>query len=301
MPAMDASDDRPLRACIRRDVDRRALERASLVLSATDVEHAIEADGGEWSLWVAEADAQRARRELDAYARENRARPSPRPVVDFVENGVPGVLAFLSVLWLLPSLEAAGTFGWNWLSIGTLDAGRVMSGEWWRTITALTLHADLGHLVANSLFGAVFGLLVGRHFGSGFGWLLVLACGALGNAIDASLQAPDFRSIGASTATFAAIGLVGAFVWRRGYYRTLDWRRSIAPIFAAIALLAYTGVSGENVDVVAHVAGFATGAAFGAATASFDMRRIAPRVQAACGVIAASAIALAWLLAGRAH
>ena len=57
------------------------------------------------------------------------------------------------------------------------------------------------------------------------------------------VQPEDFRSIGASTATFAAVGIVGAFVWRRGYYRAVDWRRSVAPVFAAIAMLAFTGMA----------------------------------------------------------
>jgi len=297
---MEVSDDPPPRTrCVRRSGSKRELERPSLVLTALDIDNAIDFDGHAWGLWVADADAVRAEAELSSYAEEARARPPPRPTVAVVDNGIPGILAYLSIIWLLPSLEADATFGWNWLDIGEMDAGRVMHGAWWRTITALTLHADLGHLVANSLVGVVFGVLVGRHFGSGLGWLLVLACGAIGNGIDATLQASDFRSIGASTATFASIAMVGAFVWRRGYYRTVDWRRSLAPIFAALALLAYTGVEGENIDVVAHLAGFAAGLACGAVAAGFDIRRLGPIVQTACGLAATAIIAIAWSLAGR--
>ena len=215
-----------------------------------------------------------------------------------IDNGWIGVICYLLIIWMLPSLEAAATFGWHWRAIGDMDAGRVMDGEWWRTITALTLHADLGHLMANSLFGALFGLFVGRHLGSGFGWLLVLVCGALGNALDASLQAADFHSIGASTATFGSIGLVGAFVWRRGYYRALDWRRSVAPLFAAVALLAFLGIEGENIDVVAHLAGFAAGVVCGVAAAAFDIRRLGTAGQILCGLAAVVVVASAWLLAG---
>jgi rhomboid protease GluP len=295
---MEVSDDPPPR-CIRRSGSKRELERPSLVLTALDIDNAVDFDGHAWGLWVADADAERAEAELSSYAEEARARPPPRPTVPIVDNGIPGILAYLSIIWLLPTLEADATFGWNWLSCGQMDAGRVVTGEWWRTITALTLHADLGHLVANSLAGVVFGVLVGRHFGSGLGWLLILVCGALGNAGDALLQESDFRSIGASTATFASIGMVGAFVWRRGYYRTLDWRRSFAPIFSAVALLAYTGVEGENIDVVAHVMGFAAGLACGFAMAPFDLRRLGPIVQTACGAAAVALIVIAWTLAGR--
>lgn len=298
MTLMDAFDD-VLRAWIRRSSDRIPLERASLVLTAIDIDNGIEADGAEWRLWVPHEHALRANAELEKYSEENQPRFAPRPVVITIDSGWIGVIGFLLIIWMLPSLEASATFGWNWRSIGEMNAGLVMSGQWWRTITALTLHGDLGHLMGNSLFGAVFGLFVGRHLGSGLGWLLVLACGALGNALDAFLQASDFRSIGASTATFAAIGVVGAFVWRRGYYRAVDWRRSLAPIFASIALLAFTGIEGENIDVVAHVMGLAAGLCAGAIAAGFDIRRFGNLAQVTCGTTAVGTVALAWLFAGR--
>ncbi len=288
---------------VRHSGNKRELEQPSLVLTALGIENAIDFDGHGWGLWVADTDSVRAEAELASYAEEARSRPPPRPTVVVVDNGVPGVLGYLCVIWLLPTLEADATFGWHWLSIGQMDAGLVMAGEWWRTLTALTLHANLGHLVANSIAGIVFGVLVGRHFGSGLGWLLVLACGAIGNGVDAVFQdvvfqSSDFISIGASTATFASIALVGAFVWRRGYYRTLDWRRSFAPIFAAIALLAYTGIEGENIDVVAHVAGFAVGLTCGLVAAPFDLRRLGAFGQTLCGVAAVALIVAAWTLAG---
>jgi hypothetical protein len=139
--------------------------------------------------------------------------------------------------------------------------------------------------------------LVGRHFGSGFGWLLILVCGGVGYALDAAWQTEDIRSIGASTATFASIGLVGSFVWRRGYYRTTDWRRSFAPMFAALALLAYTGFGGENTDIVAHVMGLATGLCCGFVAAGFDLRRIGPMGQWCAGAAALMLVAFAWRLA----
>ncbi len=304
MPRMHAVDDPLLRTCIRRDNDRRALERASLVLTAididNDIEPAIEPAAAQWCLWVPTALAHRAVVELETYSNENRPRHALRPHVIPIDNGWIGVICYLLIIWLLPSLEAAATFGWHWRSIGAMDAGRVMDGEWWRTITALTLHADLGHLMANSLFGALFGLFVGRHLGSGLGWLLVLVSGALGNVLDASLQAADFHAIGASTATFGSIGLVAAFVWQRGYYRAVDWRRSFAPLFAAVALLAFLGVEGENIDVVAHLAGFAAGIACGLAVAPFDVRRLGATVQILCGIAAIAFVASAWSLAGAA-
>ena len=295
---MDAFDDPLLRACIRHGPDRRVLERDSLVLTAIDIDNGIDTDGTEWRLWVPYGEATRAQVELEKYSQENRPRFAPRPQVITIDSGWPGVLCFLLIIWLLPSLEAAATLGWHWRDIGEMNAGLVAAGQWWRTITALTLHADLGHLMGNSLFGAVFGMFVGRHLGSGLGWLLILACGAIGNSLDAWIQPDDFRAIGASTATFAAVGIVGAFVWRRGYYHAIDWRRSVAPIFAAIAMLAFTGMAGENTDVVAHVMGFAAGLCCGVGAAAFDIGRIGMWRQRLCGIAAISTVAMAWTVAG---
>ena len=296
---MDAFDEPLLlRACIRRGPDRRPLERDSLVLTAIAIENRIDPDGAEWCLWVPVEHANRAHAELEKYSFENRPRFAPRPQVITIDSGLPGVLCFLLVIWLLPSLEAAATFGWHWRSIGEMDAGLVATGQWWRAITALTLHADLGHLMGNSLFGVVFGIFAGRHLGSGLGWLLIVVCGAVGNLLDAALQPEDFRSIGASTATFAAVGIVGAFVWRRGYYRAVDWRRSVAPVFAAIAMLAFTGMGGENTDVVAHVMGFAAGLLCGVGAAAFDVRQMPRWGQWCCGSAALALVVGAWTLAG---
>ncbi len=275
------------------------LERAGLVLAATGIDYGIEADDDQWRLWVPAELAVRANTELEKYAQENRGRLEPRPKVVQIDSGWSGVVGFLLIIWMLPSLEGAAAFGWHWRDIGEMNAGLVMHGQWWRTITSLTLHADLGHLMGNSLFGAIFGLFAGRHLGSGLGWLLILACGALGNALDASIQVADFHAIGASTATFGAVGLVGAFVWRRGYYRAIDWRRSLAPIFAALAMLAFTGVAGENTDVVAHLMGFAVGLGCGAVAARFDIQRIGSAAQMFYGGAAALLVASAWALAGR--
>jgi membrane associated rhomboid family serine protease len=280
--------------CIRRATHRRPLAEASLVLSAVAVEHRIEPHDAEWGLYVPTGAVPRANVELEKYRVENRPKQLPKPRVVIIDSGWVGVIGYLFVIWLLPTLETSFAFERNWRDAGAMQAGLVMTGQWWRTITALTLHADLGHIVANSLFGGAFGLLVGRHLGSGLGWLLVVLCGAVSNGLNAAIQPDAFRSIGASTATFAALGLVGGFVWRRGYYRGTTWRRSVAPIFAAIALFAYTGIGDENTDIVGHLTGLTTGLGCGVLAAGFDIRRIGRVGQALCGVCALLLVAVAW-------
>ena len=283
---------------IRRALSRPPIAEAALVLSSVGIENRIEHHDREWLLVVRTNDAASAQSQLDDYVVENRPSIEFKPRAITFDSGWAGVAGYLFVIWLVPILEVWSGVGWNWREIGAMHASSVTHGEWWRTITALTLHADLVHIASNSFFGSVFGLFVGRYLGSGFGWLLVLIGGALGNYLNAWAQVDNFVSIGASTATFAALGLSGAFMWRRGYHRGGGWRRSFAPLFAAIALLAFTGVGGERTDVLAHFAGFGCGVLLGMLAASFDIRRLGHSGQYIAGGLALGLVAYAWMAAG---
>jgi membrane associated rhomboid family serine protease len=251
-----------------------AAER-SLVLTARGIDHALIQVAYRWQLQVAAESVEQARAELASYERENQPRPLPGAVAE-IESGIAGVLAYAAVLIGFAAVDDLTLMDIDWRAAGRMDAGAVLGGQWWRTITALTLHLDLGHLLANLAFGIFFGLFAGRYLGSGLAWLSILAGGALGNALNAFLQSPDHRAVGASTAVFAALGLLSAYVWRRGYLPQLSWPRRLAPVIAGIALLAYTGTGDENTDVVAHLTGFVCGFALGLVY-GLSVRRIPPR------------------------
>ena len=99
------------------------------------------------SLWVEPEDYPRAAREVGAYLRENR-RPVPPPVTwprhPHALYGVFGY-AIVQVAVTLAAISHAFDKGWN--SAGVLDKGFLARGEWWRVVTALTLHADMLHLL----------------------------------------------------------------------------------------------------------------------------------------------------------
>ena len=279
---------------LREGRERRVLRTHELVLSARGIESRIAYDAGTWRLLVPADDLLDANRELTAYERENVREPPPDmpPVID---NGYAGVAAYLAVIWAVMVFDANATLGWDWVDLGRLQAGAVRSGEWWRLVTALTLHADLGHIAANSLFGGVFGVLVGRYFGSGLGWLCIVLGGVLGNAANVLVRHAEFSSIGASTATFAAVGLTAAFAWRSGYFRRLKWQRGFAPVFAAIAFFAYTGIGDERTDVVAHLAGLGAGFLIGLWVARTRLQLAGERAQRFFAGAAVALVVLAWL------
>ncbi len=115
----------------------------------------------------------------------------------------------------------------------------------------------------------------------------------------AAAHRTDFSSIGASTATFAALGLVaGMQVVRRlrGEFRRLyAW----VPLGAGLGLYAMLGV-GAGADTYAHLFGLASGAAVGTALAWMDVRAPRALAQALLAMLTLAVLAGCWALALRA-
>jgi rhomboid protease GluP len=121
--------------------------------------------------------------------------------------------------------------------------------------------------------------------------------GALANLIAAGAHGGSHVAVGASTATFGALGLLAALqYWRPSpWLTTARTRRWTIPV-ATLLLLAMLGAS-ANADVLAHGAGVATGVVVGFLAA---LRRRGPPgqlIQVACGLGAVAIVVLAWLLA----
>jgi membrane associated rhomboid family serine protease len=275
--------------------DERRLAELALVLSARGIEHRRVYGFRGWELSVPEPLVAAANAELAQYFAENRRAVGLRHV-EHVGGALPGVAAYLAILLLVFGCLHKSVFDLDWLMAGRFDAGRVTGGEWWRIVTALTLHVDFDHLAGNLGFGAFFGYFVSHYLGRGAGWLGILASAAFANAVAALVEPAWHRSIGASTAVFAALGILTAYTWRRGYLRDTPWRARIAPIVAGVGLLAFTGTAGENTDLVAHLLGFVCGFGCGLGFARFtrvDGLR-SRRRQAVCASLALATVAAAW-------
>jgi membrane associated rhomboid family serine protease len=280
------------------DLTEARVNELALVLTARGVPFQRQPGVRGWELWVPLGDAPAAATELTLYRHENALKIGTRPLEEF-GAGRAGVLWYVAILLAVFFALHAYVWGRDWLAAGRLEAGPLLSGEWWRAVTALTLHRELDHLGGNLAFGAFFGYFIGRYFGLGFGWLAVLLAASGANVLNAWVQSPAHRSIGASTAVFAALGLLVTYTWRRGYLRDTPWRARIAPIVAGLGLLAFTGTSGENTDLGAHLFGFIAGLGLGLAIARFApvewLRK--PRVQLVAGTLAALLLAAAWATA----
>jgi len=198
---------------------------------------------------------------------------------------------------------AQAELGEKWKEAGILSSDLVCGqGQWWRTITALTLHGDVPHVLANLGSGIWFGGLLVPSFGQGLTWMAVIASGALGNALTAWAYYPGLhRSLGASSAVFGALGLlVGDALVRLLQRRSgRTWWRWVLPLGAGIGLLAFLG-AGEgkaNVDVLAHLWGFAVGMVLGFLIGYFRPSPASVFLQWSCGISAVALVGTAWVLA----
>lgn len=291
------SEEEPPWVEVFRAEDQRLILDASLVLLAVKVAHRVDmnASSSPWSLMVPPQEQARAHRELSAYWQENSKPPPTRAMVPLVDSGWFGVLGFIAVIWSVPAL--AGFANSSLVDAGVLHSEAVRDGQWWRVVTALTLHGGVEHILSNTLFGSLFGFFVARYMGSGLGWLVILACASLANLLNAYIHPDQFRALGASTANFAALGLAPTLLWRKGAFRTHDWRRSVAPLFAAITMLVFTGFGSERVDVGGHLAGFIFGVGAGLLLAPMDFSAVSVERQQQCGITAIGLIGFCWVLA----
>jgi rhomboid protease GluP len=138
---------------------------------------------------------------------------------------------------------------------GILDATAVIGrGELWRAFTALFLHRDVTHLVANAIGGFLVFTAVTSTLGRARGWLWLTLAAIAGNLATAWVHYPAaYRSLGASTAAFAGVGLLTGCALRR--------RALFVPLLAGLTVLGLYGAGGgaERVDVGAHATGFLAG------------------------------------------
>lgn len=242
---------------------RKDCREYALVLESLGIGHAFRRVEGEFALVVAAADAAQARKELDAYARENRVWLTRVVRLPQRGGGRQGVIGYVVVLFLVTIFDRRDAFAFDWFAAGKSNAGLIRDGQWWRALTALTLHVDLAHLMSNLVFGGLIGLFAGQLLGSGLAWASILIAGAAGNLLVASLRQSDHSSVGASTAVFAALGMVAAFVWTRRSHAQPSRLRRWAPLVGAVVLLGFLGTGGVRTDVGAHVAGFFCGMMLG--------------------------------------
>ena len=276
------------------NLSKKEAELCSLVLDSSFIPHRVRRRGRGFSVLVDEHNYDAARETMAAYFAENRMDHAfPATAEDDADHAFAGVwmAAFLGAIHVY--VANTGRVRDIWEGFGA-SAARINDGEWFRTVTALMLHADAVHLAGNMAGMAIFGTAVAQVAGWGVGFLLILIAGAAGNFLNAMMMHAGHLSIGASTAVFAAVGILSAhqFVRRRktGGRKSRAW----VPVFGGIALLGILG-TGERVDLGAHLLGFAAGIGVGVLYGIFGAGRTDERTQWICASAATFIIVFAWV------
>ena len=238
------------------------------VLSAAGLDYRLSHTAGRWHLHLPAAQAPQAIAEIQAFEADERrpvrSHPSLSPPLAEATIHTAHWTAFWAAYTLVILHLLLGPFdGANPLHVAAaMSRSELLQGEWWRSITALTLHSGLPHLMANAFFLFFVGQAVVRELGRGLGLAAIVLGGIAGNYAAALTAAPYQRSVGASTACFAALGILCAvqagYLYRRFHTWMPVWRKTWIPIAAGIALLGLTGTS-EGSDIAAHFFGFICG------------------------------------------
>jgi rhomboid protease GluP len=249
----------------------------ALVVLAMQRDCWIREDEGRYAIEVEPAAAEAVSEEFSLYAAEQ-AEWRERVEMPVFSSGFE--LALLWVISLLLAFMAQDRIPDLVDRFCNSSFGVLRDGEWWRPFTALFLHADGPHLLGNVLLGGFFCVLVAQTFGALRGWALIFASGTLGNVVNLlPHRGEPYLSLGASTATFGALGLlVGAGVcqaWHARHWREL--KPLIVPLGAGLIALGWWGGGGaspgDRTDVTAHVFGWLVGIVLGAVVAAGMMRR----------------------------
>ena len=257
-PAPDA-DASPDALVVLARGSRRELGNLALLLASLNIGYILRPRSG--LLMVAAKDLNLARREWQVYAEENANWPEAPPAPAPLYGDTPATLLAMTALALFYAHTGPWTDRNPWFLQGAADSESItVLGQWWRLVTAQTLHADASHLLGNVLVGGLVLHLLCKRTGYGAGWLLTILAATCANACNSVLRPTPHLSVGFSTAVFAAIGLLSGMQEYRSRWLAL---RILVPAGAGLGLLAMLGSEGLRTDLGAHLFGFACGLGLG--------------------------------------
>lgn len=199
------------------------------------------------------------------------------------------VLHFIRVVVLSPNDSVRALLTFAFIPARFSAAGVSLPGgigaQWWSFLTYAFLHADITHLLMNSIWLAAFGSPLARRFGAARFLLLTLAGAVVGAATFLAFHLGEaVPVIGASAAVSAQMAAAGRFVFSAGgplgqgrAQADLDsYHLPATPLLGLLAdsrFLGFVGVwfavnlavgliglgEGQTVAWEAHMGGFAAG------------------------------------------
>jgi rhomboid protease GluP len=249
----------------------------SYVLTATQIPHDIRYAGHLFQLFVPMEFKTRALDEIEGYLTEIAEVPTIRPGASDETGPVfqPPTLLLIGCLLLFYTVTGPWDKDLVWFQRGAVDSEAILvHHEWYRLVTALTLHADIVHLLNNCILGGFLLHFLFLLTGTGLGLFSVLVAGAAGNYINALIHGPGHISVGFSTAVFAVIGILSTLSCSRSNTGRVVGLRVLVPLMGSAALLAMLGSAGERTDMGAHLFGLLAGLLTGGILSLQHMQRI---------------------------
>lgn len=222
----------------------------------------IQTEGLEEALkLVLEADSEDIDFEVDINIDSDTQNVVNTKEIDGIFKRVPYVtyclLAINIAIWLIMNIYAyikGIDVGNLFLPFGAKENFRIMSGEYWRFITPIFLHADFQHLMANSLSLFVFGRVVEGIYGHKKFAAIYFIAGIIGNI--ASFMFSTSSGVGASGAIFGLFGALLYLAVENPYVFKRTFGNSL--IIMIVFNLVY-GFMNPGIDNFAHVGGLIGG------------------------------------------
>jgi rhomboid protease GluP len=272
-----------------------------LILTAVGIEYQTAHKGPLCFISVRSSQRRPAIEAISLYLQENPEQSPNGRTLNQLGGRTYSAWYVAAVLLLIHLLIARGADQPQFVALLGADAGKIMSGQIYRCITAMLLHADITHLLGNLAGLVIFGGVTASLCGWGLGWLMVLAAGFAGNLATALWYQQDHVAIGASTAVFAAVGICTILSikirrWNRADAFRRSWRRWV-PLAGGVALLGLLGTS-PHADLAAHLWGFVSGLILGSLAGVRKGHlpfQSSQQVQWAAAMAAVGIVAASWL------
>ena len=258
--------------------NKKTAREYSLLLDSIGIGNNAVFRWNSWQIEVGLSDYEKARDEIKSYEASGR--------IEKISNKFAHI-RFQKVDWIqlmltLALLAAFHVFIYEFDHLELIKAGRssaaaITEGEFFRAVTALTLHGDYKHLFSNIVFGGIVLWALSTMTGTGTALLFALFTGFAGNLMNAFFYGSAHNSIGASTSVFGVIGVLAGLQFFDSF-REKKLGRWI-PFGVALGLLAMLG-SSEKSDVLAHLFGFVAGLPAGMIFGAAFSKRGLPRKTA---------------------
>ena len=280
--------------------DPETLNIYSLVLSAVDITHRIHMHSTtRMEIFVTRSMEEKALHELAAYAVENQEPPElQKGEADFIPTFRAMAPLLIGSLVLMYGVTGDWQPDSYWFIQGAGDSRAILEDyQFYRLITPLTLHADLVHLLSNSILGLFLLHFFFHLTGNGIGLTALLLSSASANLLNVMVHGPGHLFVGFSTATFSVIGMLCTmnYIGRSSRFRLLF----LMPIMAGLALLAMLGSSGARTDLGGHLFGLLCGLTYGnlVRLPFFSTLRTSFIGQSLLGTVAIIVLLWCWLIA----